>query len=68
MVVKFKAILVNKSPLVLDQTDLNTHAGVVNAFLATLAATNVLDVRGEFAPGGKDGIRSVFFTTIAYLG
>jgi len=66
-VVKIRTFLVAKSPHPLNQDDMDGIAVSVNAFLATLVPTDVLDVHGHFAPGGKDGLRSAFITTVIYL-
>ena len=66
-VVKHKVIVTSNSPSALTQANLDTHSTSVNTTLATIAPIDVLDVTSNFAPGGKDGIRSTFFTQIIYL-
>lgn len=66
-VVTVKYFIVTRSPHPLAQGDLDTHAASVNAFLAGVAAANVLDVDGSFAPGGTDNVRSTYTTLVIYL-
>ena len=67
-VVITKLFTVTTSPKALAQSDLDGHSVIVNAFLAGLVSTNVLDVKSGYAPGGKDNIRSTFLTLVIYLG
>lgn len=66
-VVKVKHFFVSRSPRALNQEDMDNVSTSVNAFLATLDPEDVLDIRGEFAPGGKDAIRSTYVSMVAYL-
>jgi len=50
------------------QADLDALSVTVNAYLAGITAANVLDVKGEFAPGGKNDIRSTYSVLVTFLG
>lgn len=39
-----------------------------NAFLATIAPVDVLDIKTDFFPAGKGGLGTIFQITVIYLG
>ena len=67
-VVQVKTFILSTSPHPMAQADLDALSVTVNAYLAGITAANVLDVKGEFAPGGKNDIRSTYSVLVTFLG
>lgn len=67
MVVKLKTFLSSVSPRVLTQDDFDALTVQVNAFIAAITPQNLISIEGEFAPGGRDNVRSTYVVTVIYI-